>query len=805
MKNKSPKSERLSYREKNANNKDWYKKYADRLDDNSLYSSDTSDRISKYNKIKLNYDLFNNILDPEYFNYVCKPFGDNLGKLPAKMDNRDIVSGKIKALLGMEMKRPFSWNVIATNPEATTRKEQEEFGLMKDYVISMIITPIKQQIEQEKIASQSDKPLTEEEIKQIQKDIQHELEARTPEEVKKYMKRKHQDPAEVMCQQLLNYLIQKCDLKRKFNEAFKSGLISAREIVYVGIINNEPEVWNVNPLLFTYDKSPDTIFIEDSEYCTCEYKMSSSNVIKFFGKQLTDKEIDRVYENKYSGKNLDRWFNDDSKGSFLDNDDDGNYVRVLHCVWKSLRKIGFLTYIDQEGERQESIVDESYKINKEHGDLAVSWEWIPEVYETWKILDNIYVSMNPVPGQFKDINDLYRCKLPYYGVVHDNTNSEETSLMDRLKYYQYYYNIVLYRLELLLASDKGKKIAIDIDMIPENLGIDTKQWKYFMESTPYLFVNSIDKSSDLNNSAKVLDLSLASDIDKYIQLAQYLRLEAGRSVGITDTVEGQIGRYEGASTTQQALVQSSNILEPYFEIHNYLKRNILQALVETSKVAYSGSENKKLSFFLDDMSRHLINIDLGLLENSTLGIFVSNSAKTGENKNVIRQLAHASLQAKEMTLSDLLKILNEDNLTVMEELLQISEEKNQKLIEQREQREQQTRVQMQDTEFKREKERHKEEIEKIIIKSEEERKTAQLKSLLVAASFNPDMDQDNDGINDYLQRADKITNMKIKEEKNILDREKFDHKKFTDQKKIEIEEKKMKMNENKSEKKAKKS
>ena len=65
--------------------------------------------------------------------------------------------------------------------------------------------------------------------------------------------------------------------------------------------------------------------------------------------------------------------------------------------------------------------------------------------------------MQPLPGQFKDINNLFYCKLPYYGIVHDAINSQSQSLVDRLKSYQYWYNIIMYRLELLLAADKGKK------------------------------------------------------------------------------------------------------------------------------------------------------------------------------------------------------------------------------------------------------------------------------------------------------------------------------------------------------------
>ena len=78
--------------------------------------------------MKINYDLFNNKLNLKDFESVCYPMGKEVGKLPVDLTNKDIVSGKIKALLGMEMRRPFSWTILAVNEEATTRKEEEEFG-----------------------------------------------------------------------------------------------------------------------------------------------------------------------------------------------------------------------------------------------------------------------------------------------------------------------------------------------------------------------------------------------------------------------------------------------------------------------------------------------------------------------------------------------------------------------------------------------------------------------------------------------------------------------------------------------------
>ena len=110
--------QRLSRIEKEANDFQWYKNKIDLLDKSASMSSFGTGGISEYHRMKVNYDLFNNIIDVSDFEYVCKPFGagEDGFELPAKMVNRDILSNKIKVILGMEMRRPFDYKFLAIKP-----------------------------------------------------------------------------------------------------------------------------------------------------------------------------------------------------------------------------------------------------------------------------------------------------------------------------------------------------------------------------------------------------------------------------------------------------------------------------------------------------------------------------------------------------------------------------------------------------------------------------------------------------------------------------------------------------------------
>jgi hypothetical protein len=400
--------DRKTQKQKEANNFAWYRDRIDLLDAGSFKSVSAFGGVSENRRMQLNYDIFNNIIDPQDFEYVCKPYGDAVGEMPANFTNRDIVSGKIKVLLGMEIKRPFQWKVLAVNEEATTRKEQEEFGRIKEFVIGEIMQPVVADIQMKAQQEMKGRQLSPEEQQQIQQRVAEEIKAATPEEVRKYMKRDHQDPAEALMHQILEYSIQKYNIPDVFNDGWKHGLLAGIEVYWEGETNDSPFIRSVNPLNFDYDKSPDCKYIEDGEWAVAEYFMTPTKVVEFFGNDLEDDELDKIYNNNFSGEAYG-----DVEFSFRESRNDSlNTVRVLHANFKSLRKIGFLNYINPDtGKVEMMMVDESYRLNKLAGDISIEWHWIPESHEGYKIGADIYKRMRPVAGQHNDLDNLWECKL----------------------------------------------------------------------------------------------------------------------------------------------------------------------------------------------------------------------------------------------------------------------------------------------------------------------------------------------------------------------------------------------------------
>ena len=70
-------------------------------------------------------------------------------------------------------------------------------------------------------------------------------------------------------------------------------------------------------------------------------------------------------------------------------------------------------------------------------------------------------------------------------------------------------------------------------------------------------------------------MSLSSDIKQYIELAEYIRQLAGKAIGVSDQMEGQIQEREAVGNVKTVLSANSNILEPLFNLHSAFKRNVL--------------------------------------------------------------------------------------------------------------------------------------------------------------------------------------------------------------------------------------
>lgn len=637
--------------------KDWHIEKAREIIGNSRFPR-------HFDKDLVNYDLVNGILNQSDFEYITKPYGvAPKAYLPQEMQNFPIIVDSLKALEGEMLKRPNNIRVYAVNPEAFNEVVNEKSKMIQEAVIGQIKAG-----RMEAAIAQNPQLLEDEEaLAELEQNIM------SPEEIEQNIK-EFRDSYEVLGNELLNYFTQQLNLKYKFYKAFKHGLISGKEVYSTPVVNGEPELLVINPLYFDCDKSPDLDFIHDGEWAVAYHRMTPSAVVSTYADHLTEEQVDRVYQQKNrnsltrqieSGWEIDMVDIEDYRGSggrFGINGDEQErtYIEVRHCVWRSWYKVGYLSFLDDDGIEQVIKVPENYKINKEAGDLHIEWDWLPEIREVTCINEDEWIKEGVVEEIPKDADNPYYCPLPYTGILHNNLNSVETSLVDIMKPYQYFYNIVHRQLQRDLASDKGQKILANINQIPTSAGIDLAKWQYFMENDDIIWVNPNEEGNrggaDLS-SWRSIDLTAARSIDKKIQLLEYIESKCKAAAGINNARLGQQGNNELVGTTQQQIVQSSNLTEPWFAMHDMGKKAALKMLLDTAKIAYNKYPNKKISYILSDMSKKIIELDVEKLSCSVWGVFVSNATEDIQMYNELKQLSQAAIQNQAITLSGLAKTI----------------------------------------------------------------------------------------------------------------------------------------------------
>jgi len=195
--------------------------------------------------------------------------------------------------------------------------------------------------------------------------------------------------------------------------------------------------------------------------------------------------------------------------------------------------------------------------------------------------------------------------------------------------------------------------------------------------------------------------------------------------------------------------------------------------LEVAKVAYMDNPPETLSYVLDDMSVQMFNLDINLLHNSTIGIFVSNSAKDGESKETIRQLAHAALQNQKIELSDVLTVIRQEGSQEAEEILKAGEKERKYQENKQAQAERDSRLQLQREAKDWEKEKmnteHKYKIDEIKVKGAIDLQ----KQAMLSIGFNEDKDVDDDGQLDVVEIYKAGKDAEIKARKQKLDEDKF--------------------------------
>lgn len=715
---------------------------------------------SRSDEMQTYYDLYNSIYNEKDLKYVTNPFKQDDG-FPAMAQDYNIIKPYVDQLLGEETKRPFNFHPQRTSDIAASELQEKAKEMLMDYIQATIASKLSSEQ-----AARYEQALATGEIQ-------------TPEAIAKYLQKDYKDIAETEAYHALQFLKRKLNLTHEFYKGWKDALIGGEEIYYVGVINGDPYVERVNPMYFDYEHSLDLEFIDDAAWCRRKMIMSATEIYDRFYDKMSERQLNELLElidqRPGAGNNPEiRKTSIDYESiklhkinSFTDNPFDIDHITVYHCCWKSFKKIGFVTLLNPEtGEAEEFQVDEDYKVTGT--EQSVEWDWIIEVWEGYRIGDDMYIGIQPIEYQHISADNPNSQKLPYTGVVYNNTNSKPRSLVSMMKPLQYMYIVVWYRLELALSRDKGKVAVMDITQIPKSMNIDVNKWMHYLSALGVAFINPYDEGWDIPgreggkpsqfNQLSSWDLTMSNVIAEYIQLMQKIEDMVAKLTGITPQRQGQIAASELVGNTNTAVSMSYHITEPWFWNHNQVKRRVLTMLLNTSKAAWKDSK-KYLNYTLDDATRAFVQLSDNFFYED-MDIFVDDSTKNQQYIDQLKQLLQPAMQ-NGASLLDIAEIITLDNMSMIKNRLEEIEQKRMEQMQQQQQAEQQAQQQMaeQQNQLKEEELMLKEaelDLEKYKVDQDRYKAEQDNATKITVAQINSyrgaeNMDQDMNGIPDPIE------------------------------------------------------
>ena len=685
----------------NKKNKVWRKKHLDWADSKTFFNYSLV-RKSVIHK-KINYDLLNGKLHMTDLELILNPENIRAGFIPDRIQHYPIMNSKLNILRGEESKRVFDYRVVVTNPNAISEiennKKEELFQRLKTLISN---------------------------TSQSEEEFNQEL-----EKLNDYYTYEWQDMREIRANALLNHYIKEYNIPFLFNNGFMDAMAVGEEMYQCDIVGGEPTIERLNPLKVRIFKSGYSNKIEDADMIIIEDYWSPGKVIDTYYDVLSKKDIEYIEKlpdhvgqaavdsmdnvderygyvnNNMVGEEIStdgfyfdpfNLFSDSTSNSLLPYDLAGN-LRVLRVYWKSRRRIKKVKSYDPEtGEEVYNFYPETYIINKDAGEEEQIF-YINEAWEGTKIGTDIYVNMRPRVIQYNRLSNPSRCHFGIIGSIYNLNDSRPFSLVDMMKYHNYYYDVIHDRLNKMMAKNWGKILKLDLAKVPK--GWDVEKWMYYAKANGLAVEDSFKEGNigastgklagALNNaSSGVIDAEFGNSIQYLINLLEFIKMEMSETVGITKQREGQISNRETVGGVERATLQSSYITEWLFVQHEDVKRRVLECFLENIKISLKG-RNKKFQYILSDATMKIMDIDGDEFAEADYGLVVDNGKGIQELSQKLDMLAQAALQNQTLSFSTIMKLYSSSSLAEKQRFV----EKDERNIQERNAQAQQQQLEAQ--------------------------------------------------------------------------------------------------------------
>lgn len=590
-------------------------------------------------------------------------------ELPDYIQQYSILNPPLNTMLGEMTKRPDNSRVKAFDDDSKSEELAFKTDILNQYIMQKVQSRIYQRMIQQGYDLQD--PQTQEQYNQI-----------TEEQLTEYLT-SYTSQAEKWGNRILEALKLEFNFKELSEEAFRDLLISARERYHISEDNSKLgfKVEVVNPKNTWYLSTPDKKYLKDAYAAGIIEVMEISEIINRY--PLTKEEIDHLKRinkesylvdvresNLFSGKTgqesiiydtydplvlktrlqLESQLIEDSSKGELDNylgiiNNVGVYGQkfvVVTAYWESKKKIGKLTFINEDNIEETVLVDENYKSGQHPRQLDLEWGWVNQWYKGLKIGADIYY--------VEPLKILDYC--PIIGVDFEKKNTEAKSLIDLIKPYQVIYNICLNQLFSLLQKEIGVIYNVNLRKIPKPDDVDYEDaiqvWYDEAIARGVSFYDDSPENMKVvggnNTDISRVDLTRTAEIQSRISLAEWAKAQAWELVGINRQRLGGVLATETATGTQAALNASYAQTEPWFVQHEYIQNQVYQATLDAAQYIESQKPLSTISYISNEGEHAFIEINGSELKLRDLRVYVTSRAEDQRIFQEFRQLAQPMLQ-----------------------------------------------------------------------------------------------------------------------------------------------------------------
>ena len=652
--------QRVSYSEKQK--ADWYANCIDYVIEAGLSCNDRGDTEQKL-------DILHGNIPNSFYKKTLNPYNSNNEKytrFPATMRNLDIMSDVIRRYVSEYFKGIHEFIVSANNPEIVIKKSaklKEEIGLLASQAFQQEFERRLQQLQAE--AAQQGVP---------PEQINPQDAMPDPEEFINNFNEKYIDDESKQGQEILNYIRSITSDTMIYLSAFFD-YVSLGECYTYSDIRGEKIIKEHVSVLDAYPVPNGEFFVEDHDMFARRILMSYPQIIDMFDDVLT-KEDRHFLETYYSydtktgptkllySKYFETYpdvcekFTKEERELFKKEpvsveSVNGNLFEVWHVVWRGEARRGVLTYVNEVGLVTTRVVDESYKLDTQAGDISIEWAFEPQVYEGYRI-GHRRTAIYPIKA--RPIAFERDGKLPYNGIMEVLPYMGKFSIITTITPFQIMRNIFAYHREMVIAKNK-----MLILILPESLVTSKSEDRIYRMAADGVLL--VDDSEDANSqkvaNIRLLNAQMGDYITQITGLMEATRQEAWDTVDMNAQRYGDIAQSSGVGTTQEAIARSSMGSVIIVQVFDEMRRRDYQRDIDFCKLAYI--DGLDTAYLDKDGNRHYISLDVNSFVYSDHGVIVKNDAKEQDKLQQLRQWAFSAAQNGDLDMA--LAAITGDNIS----------------------------------------------------------------------------------------------------------------------------------------------